>query len=168
MEIGDALLWGTIWLSLLAWVAAEWARCASHGTKVAGRSPWTVGALAALGHSAAAFHVHYGWSHGAALSETARQTAAVTGLDWGGGLYINYLFLALWTADAGWWWLRPVTFDRRPKALDRAVRAFLLFMFVNGAVVFAKGPIRAVGTAAVLAVLAAWYRGRGAGSVERG
>src|SRR6185295_15058430 len=111
---------------------------------------WTVGALAALGHSAAAFQVRHGWSQGAALAETARQTAAVTGFDWGGGLYINYLFLALWTADAGWWWLRPATFDRRPKPLDRAVRAFLLFMFVNGAVVFAKGPIRAVGTAAVL------------------
>lgn len=168
MEIGDALVRGTIWLSLLAWVAAEWARCSGRGTKAAGRGAWTVGALAALGHSAAAFHVHHGWSQGAALSETARQTAAVTGLDWGGGLYINYLFLALWTADAGWWWLRPVAFDRRPRPLDHGVRAFVLFMFVNGAVVFANGAIRAVGTAAVLAVLAAWYRGRGAESVQHG
>jgi hypothetical protein len=168
MEIGDALVRGTIWLSLLAWVAGEWSRCASRETKPAGRSAWTVGVLAALGHAAAAFHFRHAWSQWAALSETARQTAALTGLDWGGGLYVNYLFLAVWTADAGWWWLDPGTFVRRPESLDRAVRAFFLFMFVNGTVVFAKGPIRAVGTAAALAVLAAWYRGRSASPIEHG
>jgi len=167
MEVGDAFVRGTIWLSLLAWVAGEWSRCASLG-KTAGRRAWTVGALAALGHTAAAFHFRHGWSHGAALSETARQTAALTGLDWGGGLYVNYLFLAVWAADAGWWWLNPETFHRRPRPLDRAVRAFPLFMFLNGAVVFGKGSIRAVGTVAVLAVLAAWYRGRRAESGEHG
>jgi len=168
MEIGDLLVKGTIWLSLLAWVAAEWARCTSRGMEPPGRGAWTVGALAALGHAAAAFHFRHGWSQRAALSETARQTAALTGLDWGGGLYVNYLFLAVWTADACWWWLDPATFDRRPRPLDRAVRAYFLFMFVNGTVVFAKGPIRALGTAAALAVLAAWYRGRNASRIEHG
>jgi hypothetical protein len=166
MEIGDALVRGTIWLSLLAWVAAEWARCSSRGATAAGRSAWIVGALAAVGHSAAAFHFRHAWSHTAAFVETARQTAAVTGLDWGGGLYVNYLFLAVWTADAAWWWVSPATFDRRPRALDRVVRAFILFMFLNGAVVFAKWPMVAVGTAAVLAVLAAWYRGRDASRIQ--
>jgi hypothetical protein len=166
MEIGDGFVRGTIWLSLLAWAGGEWARCSRGGPAAAGRSAWTVGALAAIAHSAAAFHFRHGWSHKAALVETARQTAAVTGLDWGGGLYVNYLFLAVWTADAAWWWLRPETFDRRPRALDRVVRAFLLFMFLNGAVVFARGPMVAVGAAAVLAVLAAWYRGRNASRIQ--
>lgn len=168
MKVGDLLIRGTIWLSLLAWVVGEWRRCAGRGTKAAGRREWTAGALAALGHAAAAFHFRHGWSHTAAAAETARQTVAVTGLDWGGGLYVNYLFLAVWTGDAAWWWLNPETFGRRPKALDRAVHTFLLFMFVNGAVVFARGPIRVVGTAAVLAVIAAWYRGRGAESTDHG
>ncbi len=168
MEIGDAFVRGTIGLSLLAWVAGEWARSLGWGRKPAGRRAWAVGALAALAHAATAFHFRHGWSQRAALAETARQTAALTGLDWGGGLYVNYLFLAVWTADAGWWWRSPETFDHRPQALDRAVRAFLLFMFLNGAVVFAKGPIRAVGAAAVLAVLAAWYRGRETERVEHG
>jgi hypothetical protein len=35
------------------------------------------------------------------------------------------------------------------------------FMFVNGAFIFVTGPMRWVGAAAALAVLAAWYRGRG-------
>jgi hypothetical protein len=168
MEIGDLLVRGTIWLSLLAWVVGEWRRSAHRGTKAAGRTEWTAGALAALGHAAAAFHLRHGWSHSAALAETARQTAAVTGLDWGGGIYVNYLSLAVWTADAGWWWLNPETFGRRPKALDRVVRTFPLFMFVNGAVVFGQGPIRVAGTAAVLAVIAAWYRGRGAQRADHG
>ena len=168
MEMGDALVRGTIGLSLLAWVAGEWARSARRGMSLAGRWAWTVGAVAALGHAAAAFHFRHGWRQQAALTETARQTAALTGLDWGGGLYVNYLFLAVWTADAACWWLFPAAFDRRPKALNRAVRAFLLFMFLNGAIVFAKGPIRILGTGAVLAVLAAWYRGGSARRLEHG
>lgn len=168
MEMGDALLRGTILLSLLAWAAGEWARGANGGVTRAGRAAWTVGAMAALGHAAAAFHFRHGWSQQTALVETARQTAALTGLDWGGGLYVNYLFLAVWTADAGWWWLTPETFDARPKALDRTLRAFFLFMFLNGAVVFAKGPTRFVGTAAVLAVLLAWYRARSARRIQPG
>src|SRR5882672_4136908 len=62
MAIGDLFVRGMIWLSLLAWVAAEWARCTSRGMKPAGRGAWTVGALAALGHTAAAFHFRHGWS----------------------------------------------------------------------------------------------------------
>ena len=159
MSIGDVLVRVTIWLSLLAWVAAEWRRGAGPAMKVAGRRAWTVGAVAAVAHTAAAFHFRHRWSHEDALAETARQTLEVTGMDWGGGLFVNYLFVAVWTADAAWWWLHPEAFARRPRSLDEAVRGFLLFMFVNGAVVFAKGPARAAGAAATLAVLVARYRG---------
>jgi hypothetical protein len=61
-----------------------------------------------------------------------------------------------------WWWLLPASFRARPRALDAAVRLFLLFIFVNGAVVFADGAIRLLGIAAVLALALAWYVGRGA------
>jgi len=166
MGIGELLLRGTIWLSLAAWVVAEWRR--GRGDARAGRSAWALGALAALAHAVAAFHFRHGWSHQAALAETARQTAAVTGLDWGGGLIVNYVFLGLWASDAAWWWMSAPTFARRPKALDRAVRGFVLFMFVNGAAVFVVGPLRAVGSLAAVAVVLAWYRGRSAGGVEHG
>ena len=33
---------------------------------------------------------------------SARQTAEVFGLDWGGGLYVNYAFTAAWVADVAW------------------------------------------------------------------
>jgi hypothetical protein len=133
-----------------------------------GRWPWTLGALAALAHAAAAFQWRYGWSHAAARADIARQTAAASGLDWGGGLYVNYAFLALWTADCAWWWWRPATFRARARAVDFAVRAFLLFIFVNGAVVFGHGPVRLVGAIAALAVVAAWYGGRRAKGVGEG
>lgn len=154
MQLPDLALRGTIWLSLLAWVVGEWRR--SRGGR--GRGAWTVGALAAVVHSVLAFDLRHGWSHATAYLDTARQTGAVTGLVWGGGLFFNYVFLAVWTADAIWWWTAPESFRQRPRFLDRAVRGFLWFMFLNGTVVFAHGPIRWAGAAAVLAVGAAWYR----------
>ena len=30
------------------------------------------------------------------------KTAAVTGLNWGGGVFVNYAFLVLWAADVTW------------------------------------------------------------------
>lgn len=152
----ELLLRGTIWISLLSWVVAEWRR--SPGAPTSGRTAWTIGAAAAVVHSALAFHLRHGWSHDAAWADTARQTAAVFGFDWGGGVFFNYAFLILWTADAHWWHARPVSFASRPRAVDAFVRGFLWFMFLNGAVVFVPGWRRAVGAAAVLAVAVAWYR----------
>jgi hypothetical protein len=150
----------TIWAAVIAWVAAEWRRSEPGARLTTGRSPWTIGAAAALVHTALAFHLHHGWSHDAALAETARQTAALTGWSSGAGLFANYAFVGLWAADVSWWWLWPGSFSSRPAWLDAAVRAFLWFMFVNGAFVFVSGPRRWAGAAAAVAVAVAWYRGR--------
>ena len=166
MQIAGLALRGTIWLSLLAWVMGEWER--SRGRTVGGRGAWTIGVMAAVVHSALAFHLRHGWSHAAAYTETARQTGEVIGLVWGGGVFFNYAFLVVWAADVLWWWLAPDHFHHRARLLDRAVRGFLWFMFVNGAVVFARGWVRWLGAAAVLAVAAAWYRGAGAGASDHG
>ena len=164
MLIGDLLLRGTAWLSLVAWGAGEWRRSREPAPARRARMAWTAGALALLVHSGLAFHLRHGWSHSAAWLDTARQTEAVTGVAMGGGLLVNYLFLAGWAAEVAWWWAAPASFLARPAALDRAARAFFLLMFLNGAVVFAHGPVRALGLAVVCAVVAAWYRARGAGS----
>lgn len=99
MAIGEALLRGTAWLSLLAWAASEWARSRARG---GGRAAFTLGWLALAAHSALAFELRYGWSHAAALGDTARQTEALVGRAFGGGLVVNYFFLALWTFEAAW------------------------------------------------------------------
>jgi hypothetical protein len=165
MDAGALAVRATIWFALLAWVGAEWRRTLARASPTSGRLAWTAGALAALAHTALAFHVHHGWSHAAAMAETARQTAALTGWRWGGGVYFNYLFLLLWLADTAWWWLDAAAFHRRPRWFDAAVRAFLWFMFVNGAFVFVRGPARLGGLAAAALVALTWYRGRGRGTV---
>jgi hypothetical protein len=111
-------------------------------------------------HVLVAFHFRHGWSHASAVAETARQTEEALGVAIGAGVYVNYLFIAVWLADAAWWWVSPATFSARPSPLDRAIRLFLLFIFVNGAIVFPKGPIRFAGIVIVAGLAAAWYRGR--------
>jgi hypothetical protein len=160
LSVEDVVLRGTAWLGLLAWMTGEARRTEDDAGSTRGRWAWTLGVLAMLAHTAAAFHLRHDWSHVIAHAETARQTRAVTGLDWGGGLYVNYAFLLVWTADVLWWWLSPAAFGRRPRAIDIVVRGFLLFMFVNGAIVFVPGPMRVLGGLAVSVVLVAWYRRR--------
>jgi hypothetical protein len=111
---------------------------------------WTAGCLAFLLHVAFAFQFYHNWSHQAAYEATARQTAEVVGLDWGGGLYANYVFAALWTADTCWWWLGPERYRTRPWGLEAALQAFLGFMAFNATVVFGAGAIRWAGLSATL------------------
>jgi hypothetical protein len=172
MALDQFALSGSAWLGLLAWAASEWLKNTSSAAGVReerARLLFSAGALALLVHSALAFALRYGWSHAAAAQETARQTEAVTGLAFRGGLIVNELFLALWLVEALWWWRSPTRYRARGRALEWAVRAFFFVMFLNGAVVFARGTVRLVGAAALVAVAWAWYRrpGRG-GKVAHG
>jgi len=135
----------TIAAAVLCWGLAE---------ALKSRALWTAGAMLALIHSAAAFVWFYGGSHETARLETMRQTAALTGLAFSGGIYFNYLFLIVWLGDAAWWWLAPRAYRSRPRAVSLVVRGFIFFIVVNGAVVFADGWARVVGVAAVLAAAA--------------
>jgi hypothetical protein len=149
----------TIALSIVAWATAEWLkRRAAHDCDRAARVLWTAGVLLLGAHTLAAFHFIHGWSHRAAAAETARQTAALTGIDWGGGVFVNYAFLSMWAADAAWWWVAPDSYRRRSHAIETALFLFFVFMFVNGAIVFAHGAMRVLGVAAVTVVLGSWYR----------
>lgn len=88
----------------------------------------------------------------------------MVGLDWGGGLYANYGFAAVWTADVCWWWLAPRRYLARPRGLEWAVQGFLAFMAFNATVVFGAGAVRWAGLAACLflaAVLGYTWRRRG-------
>ncbi|MCA1560627.1 MAG: hypothetical protein LC804_10315, partial [Acidobacteria bacterium] len=82
-----------------------------------------------------------------------------TGLEWGGGLWVNYVFLAVWVGDVAWWWISPESRASRPAWLDAGIGFFFIFMFINGAVIFAGGPARLIGIAAVtVAATALWKR----------
>jgi hypothetical protein len=158
---GEAAMRATILASLAAYAAAEYLWFRHRAVAFHARALlWTAAAALCIVHAAIAFEVRHDWSHDAAWAQTAAQTAAVTGLDWGGGLYVNYAFLVLWAADVVWLWSSPRSYLHRPAVISTAVSAFVLFMFINGAVVFVRGPARVAGAIAVAVVMWAWWRGR--------
>jgi hypothetical protein len=113
----------------------------------AARLLWALGFAAFAVHVACAFHFVHGWSHADAYRQTARQTAELTGVASGFGLYLNYAFLAAWAADVARTWRRP-----RPRPRIRwapaSLHAFLAFMWFNATVVFPTGPTRWAGVVA--------------------
>ena len=149
----------TIWAALVLYVAGEHGRTRRPPATWA-RPVWLLGALAYLTHVAAAFGIHHDWSHAAAYAYTAARTAALVGLDWGGGLWVNYAFTAIWAGEGLWWRFRPARYARRPRAWRTAVRGVFLFMIANGAVIFVSGPRRLLGIAVLAALLWIWRRGR--------
>ena len=122
----------------------------------AARAAWTVACGFYLAHVYGAFEFFHHWSHAAAYRETARQTAAVFGTNWGGGLYFNYVFTILWMADALWWWRGLQAYRGRPSWISLTVQWFFAFMFFNATVVFASGLTRwlSLAAAALLSILA--------------
>lgn len=168
------LVLGTIDAALLAATAgaACWVWAApSRGGRRGARLLWTAGCGLYLLHVAAAFHYEHGWSHAAAVRFTAERTRAVTGLDFAGGLYVNYVFTAGWIADTARLWLCRVsagetcgwlTQDRSASWQLRtrlgsatrwlAIGWYGLFVFVafNATAVFATGTVRWAGVGGLL------------------
>lgn len=158
---GELLTKITSWVAFSGYAAGATVFALSRGRvgwDRAARLAWTVACVALLAHVACAFHFYHGWGHGSAYLDTARQTNEVFGVDWGGGLYINYALMAGWGLDVTWWWLRGVgSYRRRWWPLTAAWHGFLLFIFFNATVVFVSGPARWVGLGVSLAVCLAWW-----------
>jgi hypothetical protein len=155
---GTGLLRATMLVATIVWAWAEVLKMRRPFQAEPARALWTAGLALALAHALIAFAVAPAWSHEAAARDTARQTAAVTGVAWRGGIFVNYVFLAVWFVDALWWWIAPASYLRRPVKLERVRLIFFLFMFVNGAIVFAGTTARFVGVTAVAAVCLGWVR----------
>lgn len=150
-----AIVRGAMLLATIAWAAGEVLMRRSPRSDRLARAIWTVGIALALIHVVLAFELVHAWDHEAAVAATARQAADRFGWGWRGSIYVNYVFLALWLADAAWWWIAPVSHATRPLRLEAGRLALFTFMFLNGAVIFASATGRIVGVAAVAAVLLA-------------
>lgn len=98
-----------------------------------------------LVHIAVSFQVHYQWSHDLAVVETARQTRDLTGVDWGGGVWLNYLFALVWITDGVWWVTHPTGHARRSRWLKWGTHGFLAFMLFNATVIFGSTMARFLG-----------------------
>jgi hypothetical protein len=146
---GDALTIWSVRIALLLYISAlfSWLLGGERRLRMT-RALWSAGLLSYLAHVVLAFGWTHGFSHESAALETARQTGELLGVETSSGLWLNYLFTALWTADTLWWWSNENSYRGRPKWVTVSTHAFLAFMFFNGAVVFAKGFSRWVGLAA--------------------
>ena len=144
-----------VWIALLCYsVAAVTFLVRRQHLRSLARWCWTLGLFAYLGHVAAAFHYYYQWSHDLGIAETARQTRELTGKDSGAGLYLNYFFTLVWIADTAYWWVVGLSgYARRSGWIDWIIHGFFVLMVVNGAVVFARGPVRWLGAAILLLLL---------------
>jgi len=159
MSKGELLTRITIWLALAGYTIGVSVYLLSRGRRswdVVARMAWTAGCVSLLAHVAFAFHYYHNWSQAAAYRETARQTAEVTGIDWGGGLFINYALIAGWVLDAAWWWRDTDAYRNRPRWLVAAWQGFLIFIIFNATVVFKNGPQRWIGLSLCLWLAFLW------------
>jgi hypothetical protein len=160
MSSGEFLTRSTIWVAIVAYtlgcVAFAAARRQSDGDRWA-RLAWTIGCAALVAHFLAAFKFYHAWSHASAYSETARQTAEVIRINWGGGLFINYAVASLWAADVAWWWFAGLdAYRRRPWWITLTWHSLLIFIIFNATVVFKEGMTRWLGLPVCLALLLSW------------
>lgn len=148
-------VFASAWIATAFWYVAVLlllANRADHHPGTAARACWTSGSGFAVLHTAVALHAAHGWSHEAAY----RHTAAVGGFGW--GVYVNYLFVLVWTADAAAMWVTPRLYRQRSRYLTWAVHGFLAFVVFNATVVFGRFPwsVMAGGLFTVLGLL--WWR----------
>ncbi|MDA1050287.1 MAG: hypothetical protein O3C40_07380 [Planctomycetota bacterium] len=97
---------------------------------------WTIGCAMFLTHVVCAFEFVHDWSHERALVHTAAQTEALIGIRWGGGLFLNYAFTALWLADTFAWWVGDASTHNRRRGYFWTLHGIFAFMVVNATVVF--------------------------------
>jgi hypothetical protein len=159
VDVGESWTRWTIRLALGCYVLAVLMQFVTLSSRARARVRlvWTIGCLAFLAHVGCVYH---GWSHAAAYEETARQTAALFGFAWGGGLYFNYAFTLAWMADVLWWWHGLEAYRARPRWIGIALHSFFAFMALQATVVFATGPVRWLGLGACLGLGLAWWRAR--------
>ena len=142
----------TIRVALLLLWLAWWQEIA--GNKRRAQSVHFAGWLVYVAHVAAAFHIEHHWSHSEAVRHTAEVSARVTGVEAGYGIYFNHLFTLAWLYIA-------VKTRRDNTRLDRAAHGYLVFMVIQGAIVFAPTPVAVLATGMMVGLGVAWWRGRG-------
>ena len=160
MSSGELLTRSTVWISIVAYtIGCVMFATARNQTETARwvRLAWTTGCAALVAHLICAFNFYHGWSQESAYLETARQTDAVVGINWGGGLFINYAVASLWIADVAWWWFAGVSaYRRRPWMLTLIWHSFLIFIIFNATVVFKDGLTRWIGLLVSLTLCLSW------------
>ena len=124
------------------------------------RYTWTLGCLVFLVHVAAAFHFQHQWSHQLAMQHTAEEAKRVFGWAFGEGIYFSYAFTLFWFLDVVWMWFNAKGRRQRARWIPVALHVFLLTIAINGAIIFATGPVRWVGLLMLGLLGYCWFSGR--------
>jgi glucan phosphoethanolaminetransferase (alkaline phosphatase superfamily) len=112
------------------------------------RFVWTLAWAAYVIHVGMAFEHYHHWRHASAIAHVEQ----VSGF--GPGVFVSYMFTALWTIDVVWWnWVRR---SARRRIAWHAIMAFMVF---NGAIVYETGAVRGW-TIAAFGVIATWMLAR--------
>lgn len=119
---------------------------------------WLTGAILSVVHTLCAFGFFHHWSHVAALEDTARQTDELLGFRFGGGLYFNYVFVALWAVDSVWWIANSESYESRSRWIGFGMVGYLLFIAINGTAVFESGISRWGGVVLLLTLVTCTLR----------
>jgi hypothetical protein len=141
---GDLLIRGTVRLALLYWTIAVALMLRSNSNQRTARLAWTLACAAYLVHVGMAFEYAHNWSHAAAFAHVKQAGG------FGEGIFVNYFFTLLWTADAVWWYLDRRGYENRPRWLGWAIHGFMVFMIANGVIIFENGAIRWLGVVVLL------------------
>jgi hypothetical protein len=154
-------LYASVWAAIVLYAAGEAGKAAA--LRAAANAPlrwpwlvWTTGAVLLLLHILLALHVRHAWSHASVVASVREQTRSIYGVNWGGGVWVNYLFLAQWLGEAVWWRLAPRAYFTRPRLLVALSRGFFALVLVNGAIVFAAPSRRVPGILLMLVLCWAW------------
>ena len=148
----------TIWIALLLFAAGETGRALTRRGEPPAWAWWTFLAGWAVGivHMFLAYALIHNWSHADALHDTARLTNQMFDVNFPYALYANFVFYAVWLADA-WWW-KAAGLAARPAAATWALRGFYMLIIFNASVVFAQGWRRALGLLLVTWLARVWSR----------
>jgi hypothetical protein len=119
----------------------------------AARWAWTVGCAIYLLHVVFAFHFLHHWSHAAAVEHAARRTFEVVGLEFGAGIYVNYVFTLVWAADVALWWQRSLEGKPVAPLYYWTLQAIFGFMMLNATVVFGPAFWKWVAAVALVAIV---------------
>ena len=119
---------------------------------------WTVGWFSYAAHVLLAFHFIHDWSHLDAVEHTAVETARMTGVRRGEGIWVNYLFTLIWLADVVRLWVAHWRGRPTWRRLDMVLHAFFAFIFINATVVFGSHGYRWLAIPVAIAFWWAWLQ----------
>ena len=136
-ELGRNLILWTVRISVAFYAVAAWQflflRTESDETRRLADRRYTLLWMASwcfcVIHVLCAYHFEHHWTQIAALKHTAEMTNRVVGINWAGGLYVNYIFLSYWGFDV----VRRLLTGSRSSIAMHLVAAFMMF---NATVVF--------------------------------